>query len=104
MEHMANQLNISRTQYSNIENGHTSSIKEEQKQKISELLDIDAELIEVRENGIVINNPQVGIVNGENTINNNVLDEKLVEKIEQILSINEKLQQQINELNKLLKE
>jgi transcriptional regulator with XRE-family HTH domain len=45
-QHMAETLQMSRQQYSNIENGITNKISSENKQKLSELLDIPENLIE----------------------------------------------------------
>ena len=54
MEGIAKELNISTKQYSNYENGKTKRIPEQHKEKISELLNIDKELIDIREGAIVI--------------------------------------------------
>lgn len=95
-DYMANQLGITRAQYSNIENGKTNSLKESQKKKISELLNIDEELIDLEEDKIVICNNQVGMQSGENNqFTNHFMDEKMS-------SILEQQQRQIEILNQTI--
>ncbi len=82
-QHMAETLQMSRQQYSNIENGITSKISSENKQKLCELLDIPENLIENMHEGVYSNHDRSNYAtnNDKNGIHTNNTSDRLLESV-----------------------
>lgn len=101
LENIANDLNMSARQYSNYENGHTKKIPLEIKNKLSKLLDLDENLIELEEGNIIITGNTITSGNtGFNNIVNNYNSEILQKQLEDEKELNVRLREQIEMLQK----
>lgn len=104
-DYMAEQLGITRSQYSSIENGHTQILKKQHLQKMSELLDIPIEIIELTEDKIVIKD-SIGVLYGgeNNTQTNHFANEQLMKVIEQQQATLEQQQKTIQQQQELIRQ
>jgi|694.fasta_scaffold102715_2 transcriptional regulator with XRE-family HTH domain len=99
-DYMAKELGITRKQYSSIENGHTVNIKEDLKEVISILLDIDTTLLDIDEGNIIISgnkNNGFQIADYKN-VQNQMTIQLLMKQLEMQQKIIQKQQEQIQDL------
>jgi transcriptional regulator with XRE-family HTH domain len=99
-DYMAKELGITRKQYSSLENGHIVKIKEELKEVISKLLDIDTSLLDIDEGNIIITgNKNNGFqIADYNNTQKQMTIQLLLKQIEMQQNIIQKQQEQIHEL------
>lgn len=99
-DYMAKELGITRKQYSSLENGHIVKIKEELKEVISKLLDIDTSLLDIDEGNIIITgNKNNGFqIADYNNTQKQMTIQLLLKQIEMQQNIIQKQQEQIYEL------
>jgi transcriptional regulator with XRE-family HTH domain len=99
-DYMAKELGITRKQYSSLENGHIVNIKEELKEVISKLLDIDTSLLDIDEGNIIITgNKNNGFqIADYNNTQKQMTIQLLLKQIEMQQNIIQKQQEQIHEL------
>ena len=99
-DYMAKELGITRKQYSSLENGHIVNIKEELKEVISKLLDIDTSLLDIDEGNIIITgNKNNGFqIADYNNTQKQMTIQLLLKQLEMQQNIIQKQQEQIHEL------
>jgi transcriptional regulator with XRE-family HTH domain len=82
--YMADQLGITRTQYSRIENGHTQILKQEHVDKVASLLDISSDHIDLDEEKFVIGDTLRMSISKKRTKKYHSSNIKLLKKIKRL--------------------